>query len=261
MKHVKYSLEEGMATITLDRPDVYNAFNEEMISELNNILREIRENDSIYIVILTGEGDGFCAGADVDSMPDWDEKSALDYGAYLWGVQNIVRQLREMKKPSIAAINGPAIGAGCDFALACDIRYMAEDAILREGFVKMGLIPGDGGAWLLPRLIGEAKARELLLTGRNIDPEMATSLGLVTEIRNDPVEGAREIGGEIRDLPAKAVQYTNELINLQHDFESYSQKAIEFQWECVKDDEHKEAVAAFLENREPEFDRDYLNES
>ena len=210
-----------------------------------------------YAVIVTGSGKGFCSGTDVNSMPDWSEMPKEEYGAYLWGVQNVVRQLRTMRKPTIAAVNGPAIGAGCDFALACDVRYVSEDAVLREGFVRIGLIPGDGGAWLLPRLIGESKAREYLLTGADITPEDAVELGLAADSSDDALAAAEEFAETVRDLPAEAVRYTKQLIDPQQDFETYCERAIKYQWECVQDEEHQEAANAFREGREPEYDRNY----
>ena len=133
---------------------------------------------------------------------------------------------------------------------------MHDDAILREGFVRIGLIPGDGGAWLLPRLIGEAKAREYLLTGRAIAAGDAADLGLAIQTAEDPLVPARNFAEEIRGLPARAVQRTKDLIDSQQTFEEYRQHSIEYQWECVNDKEHLEAVEAFRENREPDYDRD-----
>ncbi len=254
---VAYDTEEGIATITIDRPEVYNAFTRETILELNEAIRDAREDDGVYAVVLTGAGDGFCAGADVSSMPDWGEMYEEEYAGFLWAVQNVVRQLREMATPSVAAVGGPAVGAGCDFALACDVRIVGPEASLREGFVNVGLVPGDGGGWLLPRLVGEAKAKEYLLTGREITPEDAVEMGLAAELTDDPLVGAREFAEEMRDLPALAVRNTNRLIDPEQSFENYCERAIAYQWECVNDPEHAEAVAAFSEKREPEYDRDY----
>ena len=143
---VRYETDEGIATITIDRPEVYDAFRRQTILELNASLRDAAENEGVYAVVLTGAGDAFCAGADVNDMPNWhEEMTKEEYAGYLWGVQNVVRQLRNMATPSVAAVGGPAIGAGCDFALACDARVVGPEAVLREGFVRVGLIPGDGG--------------------------------------------------------------------------------------------------------------------
>lgn len=256
-EEIRYETESGLATVTIDRPDVYNAFTSTTLGELNDALRRADDDDSVYVVVLTGAGDGFCAGADVSSMPDWSGMRMEEYAGYLWTVQNVVRQLRSMAKPSIAAVNGPAIGAGCDFALACDLRVVGEDALMREGFVRVGLVPGDGGGWLLPRLIGEAKAREYLLTGADIDAEEAVDVGLAVEVAEDALARARSLGEELLELPATAVRNTNRLVDPTMSFEDYCERAIAYQWECVNDPEHEEAIAAFNEDRDPEFDREY----
>ncbi|WP_435158263.1 enoyl-CoA hydratase/isomerase family protein [Haladaptatus sp. DFWS20] len=254
---ITYDVDNGIATVMIDRPDVHNAFTERTIEELNDALEQFHENETAYVAVLTGADNGFCAGADVNTMPDWAEQSKEDYASFLDGVQDVVRNLRESAKPTVAAVGGPAIGAGCDMALACDLRVVGSDAVLREGFVKIGLVPGDGGAWLLPRLIGEAKAREYLLTGRDISPEAAVEMGLAVEIADNALIAARDIAAEIKDMPAQAVRLTNRLLNGDESFEDHAQRAIEYQWDCITDPEHKEAVAAFREKREPEFDRDF----
>lgn len=255
---IQYKTNNGIATITIDRPDVYNAFRRQTIAELNVALREATDDDGVYVIVLTGAGDGFCAGADITEMPNWhEEMSKEDYAGYLWGVQNVVRQLMTIDKPSIAAVDGPAIGAGCDFALACDLRVVGEDAVLREGFVRVGLVPGDGGAWLLPRLIGEAKAKEYLLTGKDIEAEDAVELGLAVETADEPTDGAYGLAEDLLDLPATAVRRTNRLVDWNQSFEDYCKDAIEYQWECVNDEEHREAIAAFGDERDPKYERDY----
>lgn len=254
---IQYDTDDGIATITLDRPEVYNAFTQETIQELNDALRRADDDDGIYSIVLTGAGDGFCSGADVTSMPDWGDLTKEEYAGFLRAVQNIVRQLRSTPKPTIAAVNGPAIGAGCDFALACDVRFVSPEAILREGFVNVGLVPGDGGGWLLPRLIGESKATEYLLTGQDITADEAVDLGLAVRVTDDPVTSAHEFGEMLLSRPALAVQRTKQLINAEQSFEEYGERAIEYQWECVNDPEHEEAIAAFQENRDPEYKRDY----
>ena len=162
-----------------------------------------------------------------------------------------------MQKPSVAAVGGPAVGAGCDFALACDLRVVGPNSFLREGFIRVGLVPGDGGSWLLPRLIGESKAKEYLLTGKDITPGDAVDLGLAVESADDPLERATALARDLLDLPALAVRRTNALVDPEQSFEEYCERAIAYQWECVNDPEHAEAIAAFGEGREPEYDRDY----
>jgi enoyl-CoA hydratase/carnithine racemase len=255
---VRYDTDGGIATITIDRPEVHNAFRRETILELNEAIRAAVSDDGVYVIILTGAEGSFCAGADITEMPDWSEEmTEEEYAGYLWTVQNVVRQLRKSEKPSIAAVSGPAVGAGCDFALACDLRIVGPDAVLREGFVRVGLVPGDGGSWLLPRLIGEAKAKEYLLTGKDITPRDAVDLGLAIDVVDDPVERAGELAAELLAPPALAVRRTNALVDPDQSFEEYCERAIAYQWECVTDPEHAEAIAAFRENRDPEYERDY----
>lgn len=256
-EEIHYEREGGIASITIDRPDAYNAFTSTTLGELNDALRRVSNDDAVYVVIVRGAGDAFCAGADVTRMPDWDEMSLEEYAGYLWTVQNVVRQLRGLEKPSIAVVDGPAIGAGCDFALACDMRVVGPDALMREGFVRVGLVPGDGGAWLLPRLIGESRARKYLLTGMDIDAEEALDVGLAAEKSEDPLEEAHALADRLLSLPATAVRRTNQLVDATASFEDYCERAIAYQWECVNDPEHDEAVAAFNEDRDPSYDRDY----
>lgn len=254
---VIYDMEDGIATITIDRPEVHNAFRQQTIVELNDAIREATGDDGVYVIVLTGAEDGFCAGADVTEMPDWSEMAKEEYANYLWCVQNVVRQLRGTNKPSVAAVGGPAIGAGCDFALACDLRVVGSEAVMRQGFVRVGLIPGDGGAWLLPRLVGESKAKEYLLTGKDITPEDAVDIGLAVRVVDDAVGEARDLARVLLDLPATAVRRTKDLVDPERSFEDYCERAIEYQWECVNDEEHAEAIEAFAEKRDPEYDRDY----
>lgn len=252
---ITYEVEDGIATVVIDRPDAYNAFTENTIQEINDALRCVRDNERVYSLLLTGKAPAFCAGADITRMGGWEDQTKEAYRHHLSDVQNVIRQLRNMTTPSIAAVNGPAIGAGCDFALACDMRVAGMDALFREGFVQVGLVPGDGGAWLLPKLIGEAKAREYLLTGKDIDAETAADLGLVVRVDDDPIEAAHDLAHSLHSLPRIAVTRTNALINEASDFEEHCERAIEYQWECVNDPEREEAVAAFREDREPEYNR------
>lgn len=256
---VRYETEDGIATITIDRPETYNAFRGRTLEELNDAVRRATDDDAVYVVILTGAGDGFCAGADVTEMPDWSSLTKEEYAGYLWSVQNVVRQLRRTPKPTIAAVGGPAIGAGCDFALACDMRVMGEGGILREGFVNVGLVPGDGGAWLLPRLVGEAKAKELVMTGRDVGPEEAVDLGLAVEaVPSEEVrDRARDLANTLRDKPAVAMQETKALFDSTATYDDYAQAAIEGQRAARDDPEHTEAVSALREGRDPDFDRSY----
>jgi enoyl-CoA hydratase/carnithine racemase len=255
--YIECSVENGIAEIMLDRPDVLNAFTPDMKEEMADAIREAQDDDDVYVIILSGKGRGFCSGADISGMGG--ERSRLDAATGLWEVQDVNRQLHDGPKPTIAAVNGPAIGAGCDFALACDLRVMSESATMRQQFVNIGLVPGDGGGWHLPRLIGESKAKEFILTGRDITAEDAEDVGLVIDVVADgeTLEAARDLAVEIRDKPAAAVQESKDLIDVTQSYQDYGQAAIEAQWRVRNDPEHGEAVSALREDRDPEFNRDY----
>lgn len=256
--HIDYSVTEGRAEVVLDRPDVYNAFTSEMLLNLNETILEAMNDDDVYALILTGRGDGFCSGADVTEMDGRNDRTnKFKYNEHLWKVQYVDRILYFGPKPTIAAVNGPAVGAGSDFALACDFRIMSQESFLRQQFVNLGLVPGDGGGWLLPRLVGESKAKEYLMTGRDIDPVAAKEMGLAIDVvpDNDVMNEARELANELRDKPTTAMRYTKDLIDTGQSFPEYMAKAQEYQWECITDPEHQKAVQAFNDGREPDLNR------
>jgi 2-(1,2-epoxy-1,2-dihydrophenyl)acetyl-CoA isomerase len=257
-QRIDYTVTAGRGEIVLDRPDVYNAFDPEMLVELNECLLDALADDDVYVILLTGRGKGFCSGADVSGMDGREDRAnEFRYGVHLWKVQHVTRLLYFGAKPTIAAVNGPAVGAGCDFALACDLRLMADSAFFRTQFVDVGLVPGDGGGWTLPRLVGESKAKEYLLTGRDIQPADAEEMGLVVDVVADSELGvaARDLANELRDKPATAVRHTKALVDAHQSFGEYARDAHERQYDCVTDPEHSEAVRAFVEGRPPEFDR------
>ena len=258
-ENIEYDVDAGIAEIALNRPDVLNAFTPDMLLELNEVIQQAHDDDDVYAIVLTGRGRGFCTGADMRSMNGREDRERrVTYGAHLWQVQNIDRLLYQGPKPTIGAINGPAVGAGCDFALSCDLRLVSPDAMFRQQFVNIGLVPGDGGAWLLPRLVGEAKAKEYILTGRDIPAEEAVDVGLAMElVEDDLLSRARELAADLRDKPRTAMRNAKSLIDTAQSFEDYAYAAFDAQWECVHDPEHKEAVSAFTEGRDPDFDRSY----
>lgn len=258
-EYIDYTVAEGRAEIVLNRPDILNAFHDEMIEEIVLALMDAHNDERVFAIMLTGAGRAFCSGADVTNMGEEGGDSQLTAAEHLWKVQNVVRYLYHGPKPTVAAVNGPALGAGCDFALACDLRVMEEDAFLREQFVNIGLVPGDGGGWLLPRLVGEAKAKEYVLTGKDITPEEASDAGLVVEVveSGESKSAARTLTNELRDKPARAMQNTKDLVGFGRSFEEYAQAAIEAQWEVTNHPEHDEAIRALQEDRDPDFDRPY----
>src|SRR5919202_266433 len=182
MSVLLYEIQDGVATITLNRPERRNAFTLEMLDLWVEALRDARTNEAVQVVVVTGAGQAFCSGGDVGGMASRGELSGLEHKRALELVHRIPLALEERDKPVIAAINGAAIGAGCDMALMCDLRFMAEDARLSEGYVRGGLIPGDGGTYFLPRIVGTAKALELLWTGDFVDAAEALRIGLVNRV-------------------------------------------------------------------------------
>lgn len=185
MADLEYTMENGVGTILLNRPDRKNAFTLEMIDQWTEILRDARTDDSVGAIVLTAAGDAFCSGAELGTLAPG-EPTPYDRKAFLTDhIHRIAYALEDLDKPVIAAVNGTAVGAGMDFALMCDMRFAARSARFSEGYIRVGLVPGDGGAYYLPRLVGPAKALELLLTGDFIDATEAKRIGVVNRVCED----------------------------------------------------------------------------
>lgn len=213
-QHVRYEQAAPLATITLDRPEAKNAYSDEMCEQLITALDQAEADDSVRCVILTGAGDAFHAGGDVKAMRARSGMFAGDPAElrtrYMRGIQAVPRRIAEFPKPLIAAINGAAIGAGLDLACMCDLRIARAGAKLGSTFVKVGLVPGDGGAYFLTRVVGFARALELVLTGRVLAAEEALAIGLVHEVT--PADALMQVAcaraNAIAELPPMAVQLT-----------------------------------------------------
>lgn len=258
---IGYGVEEGIAEIILDRPDVLNAFNRTLIRELTDALQEAHDDDSVYVVILSGAGRAFCAGVDIDMSlaPQSDDGDEMQRGAYLWTVENVSQLLYRGSKPTIAALNGLAVGGGFGFAIACDLRVMDESTWMRVQELGIGVVPGIE-AYILPRLVGEGRARELLFLNDDISPEYAYELGLVNEIADEgeALAEARNMARKIRDHPAQGVRYTKRLLSGPYEsLEEIATAAGEFDQQALHDPERIEALSAWQEDREPQFDREY----
>lgn len=219
--HLLFEVDGPVATITLNRPEALNAFSVGMLRDWVRALEEIRDREDIRVAILTGAGRAFSAGGDVRAMTagrgflaqGGDEldtySSPLAVKNSLWKlIQRVPMTLETVDKPIIAAINGDAVGAGLDMALMCDLRIAAEGARFSEAYVRLGVVPGDGGAYFLPRLVGVAKALELLLTGDRLGAEEAARIGLVNRVVPDgrALEEARALAARIAAQPPTAVQ-------------------------------------------------------
>lgn len=213
-QHVRYEQAALLATITLDRPEARNAYSDEMCEQLIAALDRAEQDDAVRCVILTGAGEAFHAGGDIKAMRARSGMFAGDPAElrtrYIRGIQAIPRRIAEFPKPLIAAINGAAIGAGLDLACMCDLRIARAGAKLGSTFVKVGLVPGDGGAYFLTRVVGFARALELVLTGRVITAEEALTIGLVHELApaDQLMHVACERAETIARLPPTAVLLT-----------------------------------------------------
>ena len=249
MSDVLTSRDGGVMTITLNRPDVFNAFNRNLHHELRLALESAADPD-IRAVVITGAGRGFCAGQDVR------EFAALE-GPLSETLEQTyhpnVRLIRSLDKPVVAAVNGPAAGAGLSFACACDIRVASSAAAFVPGFIGIGLAPDAGGTWFLHRLLGFARAFEWMISNRKLSADEALSWGLVSEVIPAEHFDARvaEIGATLAALPTLAVGLTKQLFERAHTSSLEEQLAAEaeLQQRAVESADFAEGVAAFLEKR------------
>ncbi|MGW0043323.1 enoyl-CoA hydratase/isomerase family protein [Rhodococcus sp. NPDC003348] len=185
MHEICWTLDDGVGTITLNRPEARNAFTFDMIREWERLLLRAREDDDVRVVVLTGTGDkAFCSGVDLGQISNANSELApIERKAQLHNeIHRVARAMAALDKPVIAALNGVAVGAGLDMALMCDMRIMSSTASLSEGYIRVGLTPGDGGAYYLPRIVGTSKALELLLTGDFVSADEALRIGLVNRV-------------------------------------------------------------------------------
>jgi enoyl-CoA hydratase/carnithine racemase len=188
MADLEWSVEDGIGTILLNRPDRKNAFTLEMIDEWARVLVDVRTEPDVRVIVLTGAGDAFCSGVDLGRWNTQREPAPLERKQTLTDrIHRVAYALEDLDKPVIAAVNGVAVGAGMDMALMCDMRLAARSARFSEGYIRVGLVPGDGGCYYLPRLVGTAKALELLLTGDFVDGEEAARIGIANHVYDDDV--------------------------------------------------------------------------
>jgi len=247
---------KGAATVvTIDRPKALNALNLDTLNELVHCLAEMQHDDETAVVILTGAGEkSFVAGADIAHMQDLDP---LEAGRFARLGHLTARTLEELPQPVIAAINGFALGGGCELAIACDIRYASENAKFGQPEVNLGVIPGFGGTQRLPRLIGKGLANELLFSGDIIDAGEACRIGLVNKVfpQEELMERCLELAEKIASRGPLAVRLCKEAVN--NGMEMDLARACRYEGDlfslCFASREQKEGMQAFLEKRSPEF--------
>jgi len=259
---LKRERDGAILKLTLNDPDTRNALTSpEQFQEIVSLCDELRQDYSVKVIILTGAGSSFCAGGNVKDMRD---RSGIFAGSpvalrdsYRNGIQRIPTALYNLDIPIVAAINGHAIGAGLDLTCMCDVRIAAEGAKFSESFVKLGIVPGDGGAWLLPRVIGMPRASLMALTGDMIDAQTALEYGLVTEVvPSEKLEqAALSVAQRIAANPAHGLRLTKRLLREgQHmRLDSLLELSAAYQSIAHHTQDHREAVSAFLEKRLPEF--------
>ncbi len=254
-----YTKEEGIATITLNRPERMNAFSPEMQDSIYKAIDDAAEDNNVRVLVLTGTGRAFCTGADVKAMADKASQSNSEEVAKGPEVQRIPLYvlLHQFEKPVIAAINGIAVGGGFDLALGCDIRIASDKATFAEIFIRRGLIPAAGGVYFLPRLVGMDKALQLIWTGDMIDAKEAERIGLVTMVV--PHE---ELGNATRELAEKLAKGAPLAINkskkalyvgLENSLQATLDYASGINKELMATEDHKEGARAFVEKRAPIF--------
>ncbi|NCU18725.1 enoyl-CoA hydratase/isomerase family protein [Pallidibacillus pasinlerensis] len=268
MADLLFSVEDSIARITLNRPERMNAFSEEMINKWIEALETVRDSDEIRAVIVSGNGRGFCAGGDIKEMAKGNGffKSEEDISSTglarknsLWKkIQRVPLLLEEIDKPVIVKVHGFAFGAGLDMALMCDIRIVAESTKLSESYVNVGIVPGDGGAYFLPRLVGVDRALDMLWTGRVLTAKEAKEIGLVTFVVPD-----EELEAFTEDYVQKLVRGPQQAIrmikravyqNQNMDLRSSLDMISSFMAIVTELDDYKRGVQAVVEKRKPEFD-------
>ncbi|SCX89872.1 enoyl-CoA hydratase-related protein [Alkaliphilus peptidifermentans] len=249
-------LNDHLALITLSRPEALNALNLQMLNRLNEIIDEVMSDKTIKVVILTGEGKAFVAGADIEEMLNMKPHEAREFS--LQG-QALFRKIETMEKPVIAAVNGFALGGGCELMMSCDIRIASEKSKFGQPEVGLGIPPGFAGTQRLPRIVGMAKAKELIFTGDIINAEEAKKILLINHVvkPEELLPFSIEMANKIISKSSTAVNYSKAAIN--QGTEISMEKASEIEANlfalCFASEDQKEGMAAFLEKRKPNFER------
>ena len=253
MAEVETSRAGAVLMITLNRPDVLNAFNSEMHRGLAAALKDARDG-GVRAVVITGAGRGFCVGQDLTEF----REAPGDIGSRLRGNYHPnIRAIRALEKPVIAAVNGAAAGAGMSLACACDLRIAADSATFVPAFINIGLIPDSGGSYFVTRILGPARAFEWLASGKRLTAAEAHAWGLVSEVVETEAFTARvaELAAQLADLPTKGVGMTKRLLDhaVTASLEEQLEREAQLQTAATQTEDFKEGVAAFLEKRPPKF--------
>jgi enoyl-CoA hydratase/carnithine racemase len=257
MSDLLYEVKDKIATITLNRPDKLNAFTGPMLDAWVTGLAEAQADPSVNVVVVTGAGRAFCSGGDVGRMGEG-TPSALDQKNTLYeGVHRVPRQLEAMDKPVIAMVNGLAVGAGMGMCLMCDVRIASTEARFSTGYVRVGLVPGDGDTFFLPRLVGPARALELLWTADFIEAPRALELGIVNRVvpPGELTEATYAFARQIADGPQIPIRMIKRLVyqSLRLDLRTHLDLVSSHMSIVRQTADHQEGVAAFKDKRAPKF--------
>lgn len=253
-KNIIVEKKEGIGYIKINRPQVLNALNHETIKEIKDAIGRLENDKEIKVVILTGEGKAFIAGADIKAMVDMNTLEAKEFAELGHGMLKAIENSRLI---FIAAVNGYALGGGCETMMACDIVIAGKNAKIGQPEINLGIHPGFGGTQRLPRIVGILKAKELLLTGRTIDAEEALKIGLVNTVVEDSklLEEAEKIAKEIASKSSIQIRFIKELVNkgINVDLETANSLEISYFSSSFATYDQKEGMKAFLEKRKPSF--------
>ena len=260
-KSVLYEQNKRIVTITLNRPDTRNALSGDIIDGLVDSFKKADRDKNVGCVILTGAGKSFSSGGNLQEIKDMTTKDNMSQSQledwYRFGIQKIPLTMNSIDVPVVAAINGHAIGAGNDLCTMCDIRIAGEDAKFSESFLRIGIIPGDGGSWFLPKIIGLSRANEMILTCDVLNAEKALAWGLVSQVvsNEELLKKANEIATKIAEQPPEASRRAKRLLRMSQNvpLDKALEMAASQQSILQMMDDHKEAIDALLEKRSPKY--------
>lgn len=257
-ENILFSIDQGVALLSFNRPEQLNSFNAQMREEIREALKQVRERMDVRVLLLTGEGRGFCAGQDLADSSVAPGGQSPDLSATIEEFYNpLVRVLRELPIPVICAVNGVAAGAGANIPLACDLVLAARSAKFIQAFCKLGLVPDSGGTWALPRLVGMARAKALALLGDRLSAEQAQQWGLIYRCVDDEAlrETALQLARQLAIQPTAGLALIKRALNASFDnsFDQQLDLERDLQRLAGRSDDYREGVTAFLEKRTPVF--------
>lgn len=260
---IEFTVRDRYAQLTLNRPGAMNSFTATMHAEVAQALDTVATDTGIRVLLLTGAGRGFCAGQDLNDRKQTAGSAPVDLGDSLERFYNpLIRRLRHLPKPVVCAVNGAAAGAGANLALACDIVIAARCARFIQGFCRIGLMPDSGGTWVLPRLVGHARASALMMLGDAVTADEAVAMGMIYKAVDDDqlMAHAQTMAAQLASQPAAALASIKRALlkSLDHDFDTQLDLERDYQRVLGASADYREGVSAFLEKRPPRYTDDAL---